>query len=954
MMIGNNLHGFTVRNKTNIPELSATLYMMEHTESGAELAFLDREDRNMTFAIAFRTPPSDDTGVFHIIEHSVLCGSEKFPVKEPFVELLKGSLNTFLNAMTYEDRTVYPVASRCEKDFLNLTDIYLDAVFHPNMLKNENIFLQEGWRYEYNDETDTLSYNGVVYNEMCGAYSSVEEMGSSLLRRALFPDNLYGCDSGGDPDSIPTLTYEDFKNAHKRYYHPKNALVFLDGSVDLDKALPLISSYLEGYEKSDVEVDYPIHAHHLAPKVTVEFEGNEDSGARLLLGFVGDSDSRIEGYALSILISAIAGTNEGDFKRRILDTGICEDVVVDSYRSRETQLTVELIGVKEDRLDEAKELVESVIGDIAKSGLDKQRLLAAIGRSEFVLREGDYGSLPRGIAYALSAYSGWIYGEDPADSLRYEDLTPAVKKMAEGDGFERLLLKYTVESDHRGTVVMLPRENVIFRKEEKRRKELEKVRLEMNEQSLTEVIERQKELKKWQSTPDSRENLDTIPTLSLSDISPLGDRVVTEDKEISGARLLMHHIETRGIIYTSLNFIADDLAEDELFDLHVLSQLLTNIRTDGYSVSDLQSKIRLELGSLSVGVRTYPLSDGSGKGSVALTLSASALKEKADRMTELIGEVLLRSDTGDTEPVERIIVQMRAAIDDSLSQDALGFALSGVSAASGECGRINDVMTGYPSIKSIKELCRSFSEKKNEIEKRLASLLRRLCVRERLIISLCGADESLAEEIVSILPQGEKCKRAERSYDKPQKRGLVIPAGVSYAAMGALSPDACQINGVLRVVRSILSYEYLWNEIRVNGGAYGTGFIARRSGECAFYSYRDPSPVRSIECFRGSAEYLSEIARRKDDITKYVVGAIGEYDRLMTPRTLSAQATYDILTGWSYEKEIALRENMIGTSHGDLLRAAKLIEKMCDNAAICIAASKETLKGAEPDSVSEA
>ena len=289
-MIGNNLHGFTVRNKTNIPELSATLYMMEHTESGAELAFLDREDRNMTFAIAFRTPPSDDTGVFHIIEHSVLCGSEKFPVKEPFVELLKGSLNTFLNAMTYEDRTVYPVASRCEKDFLNLTDIYLDAVFHPNMLKNENIFLQEGWRYEYNDETDTLSYNGVVYNEMCGAYSSVEEMGSSLLRRALFPDNLYGCDSGGDPDSIPTLTYEDFKNAHKRYYHPKNALVFLDGSVDLDKALPLISSYLEGYEKSDVEVDYPIHAHHIAPEVTVEFEGTEDSGARLLLGFVGDSE----------------------------------------------------------------------------------------------------------------------------------------------------------------------------------------------------------------------------------------------------------------------------------------------------------------------------------------------------------------------------------------------------------------------------------------------------------------------------------------------------------------------------------------------------------------------------------------------------------------------------------------------------------------------------------------
>ncbi len=954
MNIGQSLHGFTVKSKTIIPELSATLYMMEHAESGAELAFLDREDRNMTFAIAFRTPPTDDTGVFHIIEHSVLCGSEKFPVKEPFVELLKGSLNTFLNAMTYEDRTVYPVASRCEKDFLNLTDIYLDAVFHPNMLKNEKIFLQEGWRYEYDESSDALSYNGVVYNEMCGAYSSAEELGASALRRALFPDNLYGCDSGGDPAAIPTLTYESFKQAHEKYYHPSNSLIFLDGSVNLDKALPLIASYLKGYEKRTETVEYPIHAPHLAPEVTLEFEAGEDSGARLLLGFVCDSDQRTENYALSILLSAISGTNDGDFKRKILESGICEDVVFDSYRSRETQLTVELIGIKEDRLDEAKSLVIGTIRELAREGLDKQRLLAAIGRSEFVLREGDFGSLPRGIAYALSSYSGWIYGEDPADSLRYEDLTLAVREMVENGGFEKLLLKYTVESKHQGTVVMLPRADVISRQNEEKRAKLEGIKQSMTAEELSSVKQRQLELKEWQATPDTRENLDTIPTLTLSDISPLGERVYTDELTIRDARVLLHKIDSRGIVYASLNFLADDLTEDELFELNVLSQLLTNIRTEEQSVSDLQSRIKIELGSLSVGVRTYPLTDGSGGGSVALTLSASALESKSDKLTEIIRDVLLRSDFTDTEPIGKILVQLRASIDDALSQDALGFALSGVAAASGECGRINDIMTGYPSIKKTKELCRAFAEKKAEITHRLSSILDKLCVRKRLILSLTGAGAELAERIISVFAQGEECVKSLRSSDTPEKRGLVIPAGVSYAAMGALSPDACEINGVLRVVRSILSYEYLWNSIRVKGGAYGTGFITRRSGECAFYSYRDPSPIRSVECFRGSVEYLIKLAKSDEDITKFVVGAIGEYDRLMTPRTLSAQATYDILTGWSYKKEIRLRENMIGTSHSDLLRAAELISKMCESAAVCIAASKDTLTKAELDSVYEA
>lgn len=954
MDTGNIMHGFTVKSRENIPELSATLYMMEHTESGAQLAFLDREDRNMTFSIAFPTPPSDDTGVFHIIEHSVLCGSEKFPVKEPFVELLKGSLNTFLNAMTYEDRTVYPVASRCEKDFLNLVDIYLDAVFHPNMLKNEKIFLQEGWHYEYDREADTLSYNGVVYNEMCGAYSSPEEMGSSALRKALFPNNLYGRDSGGDPNFIPTLTYEDFVAHHRKYYHPSNSLIFLDGSVDLDKVLPLISSYLSGYGKIESKPVLSIHAPHLAPRVTLEFEGTEDTGARVLMGFVNDRGSELDNYALPILLSAVAGTNEGDFKREILARGICEDVIFDDYRSRQTQLTVELIGVDEEKIDEAIAAVTEIIEDIASRGINKRQLESAISRAEFVHREGDFGSLPRGIACALEAYSGWIYGESPAESLKYEDLTVAVRDLARDGGFEALLRKYTLDTNHRGVVVMLPRPDIIKAQDEERREKLKSTRENMTDGEISRIIEREKALKEWQEAPDTKENLDTVPTLTLNDISPFVDRVITDESDILGARVLCHRIDSSGIIYASLSFCADDLSEDELFTLNILSSLLTNIRTESYSVSDLQSEIKLKLGNLSVGVRTYPLSDGSGKGSVGLVLSMSALKDNADSMAELCGEVLLRSDFRDFEPMERIVIQLRAAIDDSLSQDALGFALSAIAAASGDCGRINDVMTGYPSIRGIRELARTLKDKREEIAESLSALISKVCTRDRLTLSLTGADESLAERIVSLFPIGNGITPVERSRDPKRRLGLVIPAGVSYGAMGALSPEACEINGTLRVVRSILSYEYLWNTIRVKGGAYGTGFVVRRSGECAFYSYRDPSPVRSLECFRQSGEYLRELVRRGDDITKYVVGAIGEYDRLMTPRTLAAQATYDIMTGWSAEKETRLRESMIATCGEDLIAAADLIDRICDTSAECIAASKEALSAADPDCVMEA
>lgn len=950
MKIESSSYGFTLISSEHIPEVSGTLYMLEHAKTGAKVAYLDRDDRNMTFSIAFRTPPKDDTGVFHIIEHSVLCGSRKFPVKEPFVELLKGSLNTFLNAMTYEDRTVYPVASRCEKDFLNLTDIYLDAVFHPRMLECENIFRQEGWHYEYDGEADTLSYNGVVYNEMHGAYSSPDEVGGCELRRALFKDNLYRYDSGGAPSAIPSLTYEDFVTAHSTYYHPSNAYIFLDGNIDTNKLLPLIASYLDEYEKKDINVEYPIHAPHDAPSVTVEYEPGGETGARVLMGYVFSSfDKCEEDMALGLLVNALTGSNEAQLKRAILNAGLCEDVSMSVSRVRQTQLTLELIGVKEERLVGIEDVIDGIIRNIAKSGIDKSRLEATLNNTEFKLRERDFGALPRGIAYALSAYSAWIYGASPADALKYEDTVRAVREKIPTDYFERLLLLSTVDNPHRARVIMLPREDHAASSARETAEKLQAVRHSMTDEEISAVSDAASALKEWQDTPDTPEKLSTVPTLSLSDISPSRPRVKTEEHRSEGAAILSHGIDTAGITYLTSCFISDDIGQDELIYVSLLSLLLKNLNTKNFSAAMLQNEIKSKLGTLSVSAAAYPRSDGSGDATFALTVTASALDQNADSIVKLLGEVLLSTDFSDTAMIEEQLIQIRSAMEETLSAEALSFALSRSSSKCTRSGAINEELSGYEAYIKVRKLCSEFADIRDTLPGILSSLLSKICVRERMVVSVAGnGGVALAKALVRLFPSGKAGERANIMSADSRAEGISIPARVSYATMYSLSDAACKHLGAMRVVRSILSYEYLWNSIRVKGGAYGAGFIVRKSGELGLYSYRDPSPAASLECYRGAPNFLRALAREGVDLTKYIIGAVGEYDILTTPRTEAAQALYDYMTGWTDGMEEELYNGMISTDRDSLLLAADIIEETLTRAAICVAGDRDTLSKIAP------
>ena len=939
------IEGFTIISSEKIHEVSGELYILEHKKSGARAAYLDRDDTNMTFSIAFRTPPKDSTGVFHIIEHSVLCGSKKFPVKEPFVELLKGSLNTFLNAMTYEDRTVYPVSSRCEKDFLNLTDIYLDAVFHPRMLEDKNIFLQEGWHYEYDEEKSSLSYNGVVYNEMHGAYSSPDELGAAALRASLFEGSIYAEDSGGAPNEIPSLTYEDFVTAHKTYYHPSNSFIFLDGKMNLQKILYLIGSYLNEYEKTDIKIEYPLHAPRISPAVTVEYEAADDMGARLLFGYVYSSfEHAAEDLALTVLSSALTGSNECELRKRMLDSGLCEDISMSVSRVRQDQITIELLGVKEENISAAEVALNKIISDIASEGIDKERLTATLNNTEFKLREKDFGGLPRGVAFALSAYSSWIYGKSPAEPLRYESAIDEVRSFIKSGEFERILTKSTVNNTHKAKVIMLPRKEAGEAARLAREEKLRLAKKALSESDIEKIKAEQAALKTWQNTPDTAENLNTIPALSLSDINPPRDAVKTEEEKYLSAKILNHGIDTAGIIYLSLNFEAKDIPREDLLYLNLLTMVLKSLETKSYSPTALQNRIKSELGSLSFTLTSYPFSDGSGNGSLAFTVNASALESKAEMLKELIEEILIFTDFSDTDAIEKILVQFRASIDEIVTSEALTFALSRIAAASNLTGAITEELSGYDGILEIKALLSKFSEKRSEIASKLSDILSRVCTRARLTLGISG-DKSgtLARNIASIFPEGETAKDSSIKIRRAGREALIIPASISYATLGALSPIACENLGVLRVVRSILSYEYLWNNIRVMGGAYGTGFIIRKSGEMGFYSYRDPSPAASLEIFGKSSDYLRSLAKSGADLTKFIIGALGEYDILTTPRMENSLATYNYITGWTEQHELRLRRDMIGTTAQDLLRAADIIDEMVSRAAVCVAGSRDAV-----------
>ncbi|MCQ2413665.1 MAG: insulinase family protein [Clostridia bacterium] len=945
-----DLHGFRIVRERMLTEIGALMVEMEYEKTGTPLVYLERRDTNKSFAVTFKTIPDDDTGVFHILEHSVLCGSRKYPVKEPFVELLKGSMQTFLNALTFNDKTMYPVSSRNQKDFLNLIDVYMDAVLHPAILENENIFRQEGWHYELNEKDGTPTFKGVVFNEMKGAYSSADEVAEEEMCKLLYPDTCYGKDSGGNPTVIPTLTYEKFLACHKKYYHPTNARIFLDGEMDLGAVLEKLDGFLKDYDRRPVDTDIPCQEPKPYTEKTVEYEiaedEDEENKVRLYLGYMGvPFDRQRELLAIGVIGTVLAGSNDAPLNRALLAESLCEDVEIGQNDGiMQTSVTVEVRGTEKEKLPRIREVIGNVLTEAAEKGLDRVRTVATLNSMEFSMRERDFGSTPRGLVYAISALDSWLYGGDPAQNLCFNDSMAFLRENLDTGYFEGLIRKLFLENPHTAALTLVPSKTLAAKRLAEEEKRLSEAAAKWSAEERETVYRQTQDLISWQGQADTEEKLSTLPSLAVSDIESAPESVPLDEREEDGVKILYHDIPTEGITYTDLRFNAADTDEEDLPLLGLMGSLFSRLGTEKHDPLSLQNEIKTWLGALSLSPEIVAIPDKHDRCGLYLRVSAAALDVNRDKIPELLREILLSTEWHDAERIRTVLRQMKSASEDALGSAGHASGISRVSAALTSAGAVAEKVKGYDAYCKQKLAEKNFEQEFEAIAARLCALSKKLFVKERLTaVSHVGQyDAGYLKAVIGALDRGTPCEK-ELSEIPPlgmRKEGLEIPSQISYAVVGGTIPT---YTGAYAVAENLASYEYLWNAVRVQGGAYGTGMIARIGGLLMFYSYRDPSAVRSLGAYRKTAAFLREFLKSGASIDKYIIGAVGSSEPLRTPCTAAAQSDLDYLRGITYEDRKTLRAQMLNTTPEDLLAIADVIEKIADSGAVFVTGGKDKL-----------
>ncbi len=946
MKINEKIHGFRILRVRKIDEVSGTLYEMKYEKNGARLCYLAREDENKTFAIAFKTVPTDDTGVFHILEHSVLCGSDKYPVKEPFVALLKGSMQTFLNAFTFPDKTMYPVSSRVEKDFHNLMDIYMDAVLHPAALSRPEIFLQEGFHIT-TDESGAHGASGVVYNEMKGAYSSPEDVMGEYMNRLLYPDTCYGRDSGGEPSAILSLTYEQFKAAHATFYHPSQALIFLDGKMDIDAALARLDTFLSPYER--FEGSFPDIAEqralgHRAATHAYEVGEGDDGKARLALGYLTHRfDEQKKLIGLSVIADVLCGSNEAPLKKALLDQGLCEDVSLYSYDGilRASEI-LEARGASEEKAEQIKETIRSVFQKAAE-GLDKERLGAALNQIEFRHREKDFGSYPRGLIYAMSAMESWLYGGDPAQNLMLNDTLAALRAAIETDFYTDLVREVFLENPHTAEILLLPDKTLAKKRAEEENQTVAALLASMGETAEATVRAREAALSAWQSAPDTAEALATLPSLSLEDIPKEPTFVPTETLSLSGTEVLHSAVHTDGILYLDAFFAIPEAEKEDLALLSLFCHALGAMDTEKYAALDLQSRIKAHLGDLNLSLYCASEKNAPKGAKLYLRAQVSLLPSQKEEALDLLSQILYQTRF-DKEKILNILRQSKLAYEEHILTAGHTAALGRVFATESLADAVLEYASGYEAYLAKKEILQSFDEKWPFLLEKFEHFCNHFFTKERVFVSLTGEkDLAFVEKFLSFLKHGEAPK-GSLCLPLPEKRreGIITAARVAYAVAGG---TLAEHSPAALVLRHLLSYEYLWNEIRVKNGAYGAGLVHRKNGNTAFYSYRDPSPELSLQIYRGAKEFLREFVKTQE-LTDIIIGTLGAADPLLSPRMQGELATAEHLCARTREERIAFRKELLATDAQALLREAEKLEALLCGGSVTVIGAKEKLEAA--------
>jgi len=941
MKIGDVIHGFELVSVTPVEDLSARLHLFCHQGTGAQLLWTGREDENKTFSVAFQTIPENDTGVFHILEHSVLCGSDKYPVKDPFVELLKGSLNTFLNAMTFPDKTVYPVSSRNSKDFRNLMGIYLDAVFHPAIYRNANIFRQEGWHCEM-DEAGRPRYVGVVFGEMKGAFSGVDQVIQTGIMRLLFLDTCYGFVSGGDPKRIPELTYEEFLNAHRRFYHPSNAKFFLDGSVDLEQALADINGGCLRYARRR-EPDFALtwqeerpscekHIYYAAAPGTAQ-KGQAHFAMGRITGTWRDVETQL---ALEVLQDYLAGSNSAPLVRGVLERGLGQDVRLEvNGGMAQSFLLLQVRNTDEDKLPGMRAAIQGIAEDILARGLERAELTASLNRVEFRHRERQE---PYGVGLAITAAQSWMYGGDPALYLDTGKVFDSIRRKLDTPYFEALLRKLLLGDDGIASLYVLPSETMAREDMAEEQNRLQKLVEGWSREEKEALAKQQEELSRWQQTPDSPEALSAIPHLALSDITtePLWTR--TSQETVRGVRVLRPGIKTSGIAYLNLYFALPGIAVEDLPAAALLTKLLGELPAADRSAAEMQREIKTNLGAMDFSIQIFSRPGAYDQCTPYFHVSVSVLESKAAEAARLLREVLLNTNLNQPEKIKEIARQFQLELQQGIIM--AGHQFGAMHALSGQTAEdmAQEYAGGYTCYDRVRTAVADFDRSFPSILKTLEAV-QGCFTAANLTLGVTGQiPPELVDRLCGGFPEGEVIDGTLCRAEQVQVRdAILVPAGIAYAAQGInLYRQGFENHGSLLLLSKLLSLNYLWNEVRVQGGAYGAGLAVRPNGGVFCYSFRDPNPARSFGVYRNAAEYLRKSCEEGSQLSQLIIGAVSDSEPLQGANAASQLSIGRVLRGITLEQKRKERQELLAATHQDLARCCALLDMLAEKGGVCV------------------
>jgi len=958
----NGLKNYELVQEKNLKDLKSEGYLLRHKKTGARVLLMDNDDENKVFFIGFRTPPEDSTGLPHILEHSVLCGSKNFPLKDPFVELVKGSLNTFLNAMTYPDKTVYPVASCNDKDFQNLMHVYMDAVFYPNIYKHDEIFRQEGWSYNLESEGDALTYNGVVYNEMKGAFSSPEGVLDRVILNNLFPDNCYANESGGDPECIPNLTYEQFIDFHRKYYHPSNSYIYLYGDMDFEEKLEWLDrEYLSHFEKAEIDSEIVLQEPFAEMKDIEEVysitssESEEDNTYLSYNKVVGTSLEKELYLGFEVLDYALLSAPGAPIKKALMDAGIGKDIL-GSYDNGIYQPIFSIVAknANVEQKESFVTVIEETLREIVKNGIDKKALEAGIHYHEFRYREADFGNLPTGLEYGLQSFDSWLYDDEkPFIHLDAIETYEFLKNQVETGYFENLIQTYLLDNTHGAIVVVKPEQGRTARMDKQLEEKLAAYKASLSKEEISALVKATNELLEYQESEENPEDLEKIPVLQRSDISREVAPIYNEEMKIAGVPVVFHEVETNGIGYADLLFDLSSVPEEDLAYVGILQAVLGVIDTENYEYGALFNEINMYTGGISSSLELYPnVAKAKEKEFKAtIELKSKALYPKMNVAFAMMGEILTKSKLDDEKRLKEILSMTKSRLQMKfLTAGHTTAALRALSYTS-PLSKFKDMTSGIEYYEVVKYIEEHFEEEKANLIAKLQKLVKQLFRADNMMMSLTATREGLVgmeglvEDLKKELFGGTLEENVCVIHCKKRNEGFKTSSKVQYVArVGNFLDAGYDYHGAFQILRVIMGYEYLWQNVRVKGGAYGCMSQFSRLGEGYFVSYRDPNLEKTNEIYEGVVSYIKNFTVSERDMTKYIIGTVSNIDRPMPPAMKGDRSMNLYMCHISEDMIREERDQILDAEEKDIRALADVVKAVLDCNQLCVIGSEEKIE----------